>query len=152
MAAERAFDLNLAAQPLQRPYVQPQERPQEPAPRLRRVPQPHVDRRKLERVNNKKLVKIFAMVSFAIVLFGIFCNSFAMKTQQRHALDAAKEKLTIQCDANVVLQSRLARIVSAENIDKIAMERLGLVKATNADKDYVEIEAENRVVVSQSRD
>lgn len=150
MAAERAFDLNYAAQPLRRPYEQPQ--PQQQTPQLRRVPQPRVDRQQLERASNRKLVKIFAMVSFAIVLFGIFCNSFAMKTEQRHALDAANEKLAMQVDANVVLQNRLARIVSAENIDKIAMEKFGLVKATNADKDFVEIEAENRVIVSQSQD
>jgi len=152
MAAERAFDLNYAAQPLRRPYEQPQQQPQQQTPQLRRVPQPRVDRQQLERASNRKLVKIFAMVSFAIVLFGIFCNSFAMKTEQRHALDAANEKLAMQVDANVVLQNRLARIVSAENIDKIAMEKFGLVKATNADKDFVEIEAENRVIVSQSQD
>ena len=151
-AAERAYDFNFAAEPLQRPYAQPHEQPKEQTPQLRRVPRPRVDRRQLERASNRKVVKMFAMVACAIVLFGVFCNSFAMKTQQRHALDAANEKLALQQDANIVLENRLTRLVSAENIDKIAMQRLGLVKMTNADKDYVELTRENQVLVSQSDD
>ena len=153
MAAERAFELNLAVQPLQTPYTQPNEWPQvEPVPQLKRVPQPRVDRQKLERTANRKLRKAFAVAALAIILAGFFCNSLAMKTEQRHALDDANEKLAMQQNANIVLENRLARLVSAENIDKIAMQRLGLVKTTNADKDYMEISAENRVLVSQDAD
>ena len=58
----------------------------------------------------------------------------------------------MQEDAHIVLENDLTKLVSAENIDKIAMQKLGLVKLTNADEDYVELESENRVIVSQAKD
>ena len=153
MAAEYAYALNQAAQPLQTPYRQPAQQPEFPQkPQLKKVPRPHVDRRALERANNKKIAKVFAMVAFSIVLFGIFCNSFAAKTESRHTLDSINEKLSMQEDAHIVLENDLTKLVSAENIDKIAMQKLGLVKLTNADEDYVELESENRVIVSQVKD
>ena len=41
--------------------------------------------------------------------------------------------------------------LSADNIDKIATQRLGLVKVASGDESYLELNEDNQVILSQSK-
>ncbi len=151
--AEHAFDLNYVPQPIAFPTAQPQPVKKVPQkPELKRVPRPHVDRRAVEKANNKKALRIFLFAACAIVLLGLCISSYAARTESRHQLDEINEQLQLQLDASVVYANQLEKLVSAQNIDRIAMRRLGLVKISGMDEDYMDIATENKVIVSQSKD
>ena len=90
-------------------------------------------------------------MSLAIALAGAFCNSLVARTESRAALQSAKKELAMYSDENVVLQNKLSKLVSAENIDKIATQKLGLVKIASVNETYLETEKENEVLFSQSK-
>ena len=125
-----------------RPYVVPKP------PKPRRVP---VDRRAQERKSNLKIAKVFVVMALAIALFGVFCNSFVVRTNSRQNLESARRTLADYSDANIVLEHKLSKLISADNIDKIATQRLGLVKVANGNESYLELEEGNQVLFSQSK-
>jgi len=154
MAAEYAYQLNHNTAP--EIYPQPSHRPQrQPRPTI--VPEPqrprrsHAERKALERKANVKVAKLFVVMALAIALLGVFCNSFVARTNSRQELDNMKKQLADYTAANTVLSSQLSKLVSADNIDKIATQRLGLVKMASTDGSFLELNEENEVVVSQSK-
>ena len=154
MAAEYAYQLQSAAVPaaqpapsrrpqtMPRPYVVPKP------PKPRRVP---VDRKAQEHRSNLKIAKLFVVMALAIALFGVFCNSFVMRQTSRLDLESARKTLSDYSDANVVLRHKLSKLISADNIDKIATQRLGLVKVANGNESYLELDEGNQVVFSQDK-
>lgn len=125
-----------------RPYVVPKP------PKPRRVP---VDRKAQERSSNLKIAKLFVVMALAIALFGVFCNSFVARQSSRQELEAARRTLSDYTDANIVLEHKLSKLISADNIDKIATQKLGLVKVANGNESYLELDDGNRVIFSQSK-
>jgi len=154
MAAEYAYQLNSNAVPVTFPA--PSKSPQRP-PRPTIVPKPQrprhtpEERRRAERRANVKVAKLFVVMAFAVALLGLFCNSFVARTHSRQELEDMKKVLSDYSDANVVLSHQLSKLVSADNIDKIATERLGLVKIANGNESFLELEEGNRVLLSQSK-
>lgn len=152
--AEYAYQLYQSAVPATRPA--PSERPEQmprpyvvpKPPKPRRVP---VDRREQERRSNLKIAKLFVIMALAIALFGVFCNSFVVRQTSRQDLDNAQKTLRDYSDANVVLQHKLSKLISADNIDKIATQRLGLVKVANGNESYLELDEGNQVILKQNK-
>ena len=89
-------------------------------------------------------------MALAIVLFGIFCNSFVARSTSRETLRAAEKKLNEQTQIGLVLNKELKDLVTAENIDKIAAS-LGLVKVQSGSVTYLNLSGENRVRTSQGK-
>ena len=152
MAAEYAYDLNVqySAVPQRIPQEFPQRVPQQ-RPQLHRVPRQKNSaqlRRLQERQANRKAAKLFGFMALAIVLFGIFCNSFVARSTSREALSAATQKLNEQTEIGIVLNKELSDLVTAENIDKIAAS-LGLVKVQSGSETYLNMSGENHVRISQ---
>ncbi len=154
MAAQFAYQLNNNTAP--EIYPVPSRRPQR-APRPTVVPQPKrphrspAERRALERKANVKVAKLFVVMALAIALLGAFCNSFVARTNSRQELENMKKVLSDYTDANVVLSHQLSKLISADNIDKIATQRLGLVKVASGDESYLELNEDNQVILSQSK-
>ena len=149
MAADFAFDFDYSIEttaPAYRP-----ERQEEQAAPLRKIKSSKVSRRELERRANRKVIRFFAATVAVIALLGIFSSSLVAMMTTRHELEACRKELELYENENVVLQDKLSKIVSAENIDKIATERLGLVKIISGNESYVDTKQENRVLFSQSR-
>ena len=159
MAAEYAYDLNYQYGSAA-PQRIPQEAPQRVPPRvpqqkdeLRRVPkQRHLARQRKaqERAANRKAARLFAFMALAIVLFGVFCNSFVARTTSRNALNAANRELERQTGIFRVLDKKRSNLVTAENIDEIAAS-LGLVKVQSGSEGYLNLSGENRVRTSQGK-
>ena len=62
-----------------------------------------------------------------------------------------KKVLADYSDANVVLSHQLSKLISADNIDKIAAQRLGLVKVASGNESYLDLNEDNQVILSQSK-
>ncbi len=69
----------------------------------------------------------------------------------RQELDNMKKVLSDYIDANVVLEQKLSKLICADNIDKIATQKLGLVKLVDSGESYLDLEDGNKVLVSQSK-
>ena len=155
MAAEYPYDWNYQygnAAPQRVPREYPQRAPQQ-KPDLHRVSrkrQSLQQRKAMERQANRKAARSFAFMALAIVLFGIFCNSFVARSTSRETLRAAEKKLNEQTQIGLVLDKELKDLVTAENIDKIAAS-LGLVKVQSGSVTYLNLSGENRVRTSQGK-
>ncbi len=154
MAAEYAYQMNHNTAP--EIYPVPSRRQQKP-PRPTLVPEPqrprrsHEERKALERKANIKVAKLFIVMALAIALLGVFCNSFVARTNSRQELYNLQKTLTEYTEANKVLENQLAKLVSADNIDKIATQRLGLVKVSTGTGSFLDLNEENRVMISQDK-
>ena len=154
MAAEYAYQLHGNAVPVT--YPAPSRQPQTP-PRPTVVPKPArphstpEERRAQERRANIKVAKLFVVMALAIALLGVFCNSFVARTNSRQELEDMKKVLTDYTDANVVLEHQLSKLISADNIDRIATQKLGLVKVANGNESFLELDEGNKVLLSQSK-
>ena len=156
MAAEYAYNYNYRtnAAPVLEPVPQRQPQPaQRPhvVPKPPRPKRPPVDRRAQERASNIKLAKLFVIMALAIALFGTFCNSFVARTNSRRELENKRAELTLYTDAGVVLDQKLTKRICADNIDRIATQKLGLVKLAESGDSYLDLENGNRVLVSQDK-
>ena len=146
MAAEYAFDLNYNAAP----GIEEPQQQQEPAFELKKVAKPKVNKKQLEKKANIKIAKIFVVMACSIALFGVFCNSMVTRDESRRNLESAKTELSRNIDAQKVLNSDLSKLAAADNIEKIATQRLGLVKVTKGNEVYLDNDSGNRVIVSQN--
>ena len=158
MAAEYAYNYNAYYRTNAAPALEPvpQRQPQ-PVPRPHVVPKPPrpqrpaVDRRQQERASNIKLAKLFVVMALAIALLGTFCNSFVARSNSRRALENKRAELSIYTNASVVLDQKLSKLICADNIDKIATQKLGLVKLVDSGESYLDLENGNKVLLSQSK-
>ena len=55
------------------------------------------------------------------------------------------------CGENTELEMKLSNMVSLEQIEKVAVEQLGLVKLNSSDIEFVRLEAENKVLITQGK-
>ena len=153
MAAENAYDYAYGFEPAYAPETSPVTQPeQEQKPELKKVKKRKIDiQRQNERATNVKLFKITANICSFLALYALVCSSFAARTEAKQALDAEKEKY-IFCEAeNRELKVQLNSIVSAENIDRIAVEKLGLVKVAAGDEIYLDTNSGNKVIYRQGK-
>lgn len=132
------------------PILNPERKP-EKEHNLRKLKKRRPQKKELERTSHIKVAKIFVLMSVAIALAGAFCNSLVARSESRASLQSVQKELAMYTDENVVLQNKLSKLVSTENIDKIATQKLGLVKIASMNETYLETEKENEVLFSQSK-
>lgn len=116
--------------------------------------------RQVERVQNSEkaqskkatlqVMKAAAFLGAVLMMFAVACNSFIIKDRAKNRLEAANEKLVICQAENKELNAKLTALKSVENIDKFAVEKLGLVKVTPENEIYLNSAKGNRVVLSQN--
>ena len=150
MAAERAYDYYAyEAAPKREPVRKPDA---EKKPELKRAKK---TRREIliynEKVVNRKLVKVAAVVFSFLVLYAVVCSSFIAKDTARRNLEQAKEEYVFSQAKNRELKGELNNLISAENIDRIAVEQLGLVKITAGNEIYLDNAQDNKVIFSQNK-
>lgn len=151
MAVSYAYDnefdyLNSNAAPVLEPQAQPEQQHN-----LEKLKKNRPRKRELERISNVKVAKIFVLMAFAVALAGVFCNSLVVRSESRKMLQTAQNELAMYSDENIVLKDKLSKLVSAENIDKIATQKLGLVKIVAANETYLDSQKDNEVLFSQGK-
>ncbi|MBR3816834.1 MAG: hypothetical protein IKJ27_08935 [Clostridia bacterium] len=148
MAAEKAYDYYAyGAAPQRAPERVPEN---EKKPELRRVGKTQLEIRiSSEKKANRRLVKIAAVVLSFLILYAVVCDSFVARDTARHTLDKTKEEYVFSEARNRELKVQLNSLVSAENIDRIATEELGLVKAAADSEVYLDTAGGNKVIFSE---
>lgn len=156
MSAQFAYDYYFEPIGSAAPVFEP-ERRREKAPEeqsgteLRRLKKRRPSASERERASYVSVAKAFVWMAFAIALVGTFCNSLVARNVSRIELQNAQKEFAMYQEETVVLKDKLAKLVSANNIDKIAVEKLGLVKVASANEVYLDTGKENKVIVSQNR-
>ncbi len=150
MAAERAYDIYADnTVPKRQPVRKPDAEKKPELKRAKKTEQEILIYN--EKQTNRKLMKIAAIVFSFLVLYAVACSSFAAKDTARRNLEQAKEEYVFSQAKNRELKSELNNLISAENIDKIAVEQLGLVKITSGNEIYLDDTQDNRVIFSQNK-
>ncbi len=152
MAAENAYKYDygysyaVPAQPSERVEKQKEAESQQ---RINKVEQ---SRSVQERKSTVQLMKAAAFLSAVLVMFAVVCNSFVIKDRAKKRLESANAQLHICQSENKELSAKLTALKSVENIDKFAVEKLGLVKVTPENEIYLNPEKGNRVVLARNGD
>lgn len=97
-----------------------------------------------------QVMKAAAFLCVVLAMFVVACNSFIAKDKAKKRLDSANAQLVICQAENKELNAKLTALKSVENIDKFAVEKLGLVKVTPENEIYLGSEKGNRVILSQN--
>lgn len=104
-----------------------------------------------EKRTNRKVVKAAVLILSFLVLYAVVCNSFIAKDTARRDLEAAKEEYAFAQAQNKELRGELNNLISAENIDRIAVEDLGLVKVAAGSEIYLDSAQDNKVIFSRNK-
>ncbi len=150
MAAERAYDYYAYETAPERVPVRLPDAEKKPELKRAKKTQEEILIYK-EKIANRKLVKVAAVVLSFLVLYAVVCNSFIAKDTARRELEKAKEEYVFSQAENRELKSELNNLISAENIDRIAVEELGLVKVTPGSVIYLDADKDNEVIFSQNK-
>ena len=84
-----------------------------------------------------QVMKAAAFLCAVLAMFAVACNSFIAKDKAKKRLDSANAQLVICQAENKELNAKLTALKSVENIDKFAVEKLGLVKVTPENEIYL---------------
>lgn len=146
MAAENAYKYDYGyaapAQPLKKEEKQNKTE-------LQKLKKVESSAKVLEKQANRQVLKVAAVFSLVLVMFGLALNSFCARDAAKRRLDAANDNLIICQAENKELNAKLTALKSVENIDKFAVEKLGLVKVTPENEIYLDSGKGNKVVLSQ---
>lgn len=153
MAAENAYKIDYAYGTA--PAYAPERKRRvenEPKPELRKVKKTReVVQQQQKKANNRVLIKFMVTVCIFFALYVLVCNSFAARNDAKHNLDAQKEDLVFAQAQNRELQVELNHLISAENIDRIAVEKLGLVKVSAGNEFYLDNKSQNEVIYFEGK-
>lgn len=101
-----------------------------------------------EREVNKLAIKVSALFAVALVLFSVFCYSFVLISDAQHTLKSCESDLLIHQTKNLELKTQLNSLVASVDIDKFAVEELGLVKVSAENEVYLSKDAGNKIIYS----
>lgn len=155
MAAENAYNYGYAYgfEPAYAPEKQPVTQPEkQKKPGLKEVKKRQEDiLRQRERTVNRRIAAITTIMCVFLALFAVVCDSFAQRDEAKKNLDTIKEEYVFVEAQNRELKVELNNLVSAENIDRIAVEQLGLVKVAAGNEIYLDNETGNKVIYSKDK-
>lgn len=148
MAAEYAYKYDYGSPAVRDNQALPEKEFQR-KPEFKKYNSPLAERLAEERAATRKLLKVAAFLSAVIVVFAFAVNSFYQRDSAKRLLTEAENKYMLCQSENKELHAKLTALASAENIDRYAVEKLGLVKVT-ADKEvYLTAETGNRTIYFQ---
>ena len=145
--AERAYkydfgyDANAAVQPKRKPELQSQ-------PELKVIINPLAKEIAREREVNKMAFKLSALMVCVLVIMSVFCYSFVLMNDRQHSLTDMKNQLVIHQTQNEELKAELNAMVASVDIEKYAVEKLGLIKVTPENEVYIKGDTANKIVFS----
>lgn len=150
MAAENAykydygyFNVSTASQPLEREERKRKTEQQRQVSKVRQSQAAQARRSSLQ------LARAVAVLAVTLAMFAGVLGSFIEREQAKDRLQAAKDELVICQAENKELNAKLTALKSVENIDKFAVETLGLVKVTPENEIYLSSDAGNRVLLTR---
>lgn len=104
--------------------------------------------------NRKARIKVMRIAVVLTVLGSLFMT-YIYASCQCDSIDRKIASLNTEynmvCGQNTELEMKLNNMVSLDQIEKVAVEQLGLVKLNSSDIEFVRLAAEDKVLVTQGR-
>lgn len=138
------YNYNAAIQPEKKQQVKAQ-------PKLEVIVNPLAKQIAREREVNKMALKLSALCAVALVVFSVFCYSFALINDKQHELADFETKLLVHQTKNEELKAELNALVAGVDIDKYAVETLGLVKVSAENEVYLNKNTGNKIIYSAAQ-
>ncbi len=101
-----------------------------------------------EKEINKLAFKVSAILAAALVVLTAFCYSCVLISDARHSLASTQTDLLVHQTKNEELKAELNSLVASVDIEKYAVEKLGLIKVSAENEVYLMAQAENQVIYS----
>lgn len=101
-----------------------------------------------EKEVNKLAFKVAALLAVAIAVFSIFCYTLVLKADVGYELAEKQTNLLVHQTKNQELKAKLNSLVAGVDIDKYAVEELGLVKVEADNEVYFNEEQGNKIIYS----
>ena len=145
--AERAYkydfgyDANASVQPKKEVKVQQQ-------PELKVIVNPLAKEIAREREVNIMAFKLSALMVSLLVVMSVFCYSFVLMNDRQHTLTDMESQLVIHQAKNDELKSELNSMVASVDIERYAVEKLGLIKVSAENEIYIKGDTANKIVFS----
>lgn len=117
-------------------------------PKLEVIVNPLAQQIAREREVNKLAFKTAALLAVAIVVFSVFCYTLVLKADISHKLTECQTNLLVHQTKNQELKTKLNSLVAGVDIDKYAVEELGLVKVQADNEVYLNEEQGNKIIYS----
>ena len=135
------YEANAAVQPKAQPQVQKQ-------PELKVIVNPLAKEIAREKEVNKMALKLSALMASLLVIMSVFCYSFVLMSDAQHSLTDAENQLKIHQAQNEELKAELNAMVAGVDIERYAVEKLGLIKVSSENEVYINNETENKIIFS----
>ncbi len=135
------YDANAAVQPKRKPEVQRQ-------PELKVIVNPLAKEIAREKEVNIMALKLSALMLSLLVIMSVFCYSFVLMNDAQHSLSDMENQLKIHQAQNEELKAELNSLVAGVDIERYAVEKLGLIKVSSENEVYINGETENKTVFS----
>lgn len=135
------YDANAAVQPKVKPQVKKQ-------PELKVIVNPLAKEIAREKAVNIKAFKLTALLGALLAVMSLFCYSFVLMSDAQHDLTYIENQYGIHETKNHELKAELNSLVAGVDIERYAVEKLGLVKVSPENEIYNRSSAENKVVFS----
>lgn len=101
-----------------------------------------------EKEVNKLALKVSAVLAAALVVLAVFCYSCVLISDARHSLASTQTDLIVHQAKNEEMKAELNSLVASVDIDKYAVEKLGLIKVSAENEVYLMAQADNKVIYS----
>lgn len=149
MAVEYMFDYTSAApeimpQPLPKREEQVQEKPE-----LKKVKKPYVDLKKQTVDSHIRAAKFSAVVITVMLSFVLLCTSLSQVRSSRINYNQQLKTLEVYKNDQKQVAARLAKLVSVDKIEKIATQKLGMVKLSEENIIYVDTADKNKIITDE---
>lgn len=152
MAAEFAYDYDyMSAAPAVKPQSVPQKKPDNAEkPELRKLRKPREDVRRQTVASHLAVARFFAVVAVVMAAFIVLCASFSQLRASRIAYNEQVKLLGIYQNDQKQVEARLAKLVSVDKIEKIAVEKLGMIKISDDNVIYIDTADENEIITADT--
>ncbi len=135
------YDANAAVQPKAKPQVQKQ-------PELKVIVNPLAKEIAREKAVNAKAFKVATLLGALLAVMSLFCYSFVLMNDAQHNLTYIENQYAIHEAKNQELKTELNALVAGVDIERYAVEKLGLVKVRPENEIYGQSESGNKIVFS----
>ena len=93
-------------------------------------------------------LKLSALMASLLVIMSVFCYSFVLMNDKQHSLTDVENQLIIHQAKNDELKAELNAMVAGVDIEKYAVEKLGLIKVSAENEVYIKGDTSNKIVFS----
>ena len=97
----------------------------------------------------RKIANIISIATLLTLIIAVIATNAAITTTSTQIADIEDEIVLLESEKSY-LEFTLESRMTLDQIESYAENQLGMVKMDNSQKKYVELESENKIVVSQS--